>query len=63
MHQCAEIGRGMRHKYPHQLQHTVPVIKQPGSSMPNNAKDIELHPQNGCLNPSPNQTNTQKVGH
>ena len=28
------------------------VEEQPCRTMPTNAKDIELHPKNGCLNPS-----------
>ena len=37
-------------RLPMVLKH--PFKEQPGSSMPNNAKNTELHPQKGCSNPS-----------
>ena len=37
-------------RFPLVLKHGVK--EQPGRTMPKNAKDIELHSQKGCLNPS-----------
>ena len=40
-----------------------PFKEQPGSSMLNNAKDIELHPQKGCSNPSLKGSKPNKLPH